>query len=160
MGAQLTSVTSSGTLDSSVVLPVNGYTQTVSAATLATVDFNTSTTPAENTSLTPGNDITVWQNTVTIGTRAVTLKSFQLQNIGSIAKTDVANLRLYVDGVQTGTASSIGANNIVTWDLSAAPLRLETGGRVVKVVGDVVRGSSLTFKFSLRRVDARAPWSA
>jgi len=151
VGAQLTSVTSSGTLDSSVVLPVNGYTQTVSAATLATVDFNTSTTPAENTSLTPGNDITVWQNTVTIGTRAVTLKSFQLQNIGSIAKTDVANLRLYVDGVQTGTASSIGANNIVTWDLSAAPLRLETGGRVVKVVGDVVRGSSLTFKFSLRR---------
>ncbi|MBI2025633.1 peptidoglycan-binding protein [Candidatus Kaiserbacteria bacterium] len=151
VGAQLTSVTSTGTLDSSVALPISGYTQTVSAATLATVDFNTSTTPAENTALTPGNDITVWQNTVTIGTRAVTLKSFQLQNIGSIANTDVTNLRLYVDGVQTGTAASLGSNNIVAWDLSANPLRLETGGRVVKVVGDVVGGSSLTFKFSLRR---------
>ncbi|MEK7086324.1 MAG: peptidoglycan-binding protein, partial [Patescibacteria group bacterium] len=151
IGAQLVSVTSTGTLDSSVSFPVSGYTQTVSAATLATVDFNGTALPATNTALSPQNDITVWQNTVTIGTRAVTMKSFQLQNIGSIAATDVTNLRLYVDGVQTGTAASINANNIITWDLSAAPLRLETGGRVVKVVGDVVRGSSLTFKFSLRR---------
>lgn len=151
VGAQLVSVTSTGTLDSSVAFPINGYTQTVSSATLATVDYGATTLPAENTALTPANDVTVWQNTVTIGTRAVTLKSFQLQNIGSVAATDVNNLRLYVDGVQTGSAASINANNIVTWDLSAAPLRLETGGRVIKVVGDVVGGSSLTFKLDLRR---------
>ena len=151
VGAQLVSVTSTGTLDSSVVFPVNGYTQTVSSATLATVDFATAFLPATNTALSPQNDTVVWQNTVTIGTRAVTLKSFQLQNIGSIAATDVRNLRLYVDGVQAGVAATIGANNIISWDLSAAPIRLETGGRVVKVVGDVVGGSSLTFKFSLRR---------
>lgn len=151
IGAQLTAVTSTGTLDSSVALPINGATQTVSAATLATVDYGATTLPAENTALSPGNDLTVWTNTVTIGTRAVTLKSFQLQNIGSIAATDVKNLRLYVDGVQVGTASTIDASNVVSWDLSAAPLRLETGGRVMKVVGDVVGGSSLTFKFSLRR---------
>jgi len=151
IGAQLTTVTSTGTLDSSVALPINGATQTVSAATLATVDFGQTTLPAENTSLTPQNDTTVWQNTVTIGTRAVTLKSLQLQNIGSIAATDVRNLRLYVDGVQTGAAATLNANNIVAWDLSANPLRLETGGRVIKVLGDVVGGSSLTFKFDLRR---------
>ena len=150
IGAQLVSVSSTGTLDSSVSFPVNGGTQTVSAATLATVDFATAFLPAANTSLSPANDTTVWQNTVTIGTRAVTLKSFQLQNLGSIAATDVKNLRLYVDGVQTGTAATI-KSNIVSWDLSATPLRLETGGRVIKVVGDVVGGSSLTFRFSLRR---------
>ncbi|MDO8593885.1 MAG: peptidoglycan-binding protein, partial [bacterium] len=155
VGAQLTAVTSTGTLDSSVALPINSATQTVSAATLATVEYGATTLPATNTALTPANDTTVWQNTVTIGTRAVTLKAFQLQNIGSIAATDVNNLRLYVDGVQVGTAAAItlnSANNqIVSWDLSAAPLRLETGGRVIKVVGDVIGGSSLTFKLSLRR---------
>lgn len=151
VGAQLVSVSSTGTLDSSVSLPVNGATQTVSAATLATVDFNSTTLPSAST-VNPQNDYVVWQNTVTVGTRAVTLKSFQLKNIGSIKSADVVNLRLYVDGVQVGTAQSLNdADNTVTWDLSASPLRLETGGRVVKVLGDIVGGSSLTFQLSLRR---------
>ncbi len=154
IGTQLTAVASSGTLDSSVSFPVSGGLQTVSAATLATVDFNTTTLPATNTALTPANDVTVWQNTTTIGTRAVKMTSFQLKNIGSIAKTDINNLRLYVDGVQVGTASTLvtdSAGTTVNWDLSASPKLLETGGRVIKVVGDVVGGSSLTFKLSLQR---------
>src|SRR3989344_5813013 len=152
VGVQLTSVTSSGTLDSSVVLPDNGYTQTVSAATLATADFSSATTPAVNTSLTPQNDQTIWQNTVTIGTRAVTLSSFEIRNLGSIKSTDINNIRLYVDGVQTGGVATINSvDNTVSWDLSAKPLRLETGSRIVKAVGDVIGGSSLTFQFSLRR---------
>ncbi len=153
VGAQLTAVTSSGTLDSSVSFPVSGGTQTVSAATLATVDFANTALPAL-ASVSPANDVTVWQNTVTISTRAVTLSSFQLKNIGSIAKTDINNLRLYVDGVQVGTASTLMTDSqgtTVNWDLSASPKRLETGGRVIKVVGDVVGGSSLTFKLSLQR---------
>ncbi|MFA5996107.1 MAG: peptidoglycan-binding protein [Candidatus Paceibacterota bacterium] len=151
VGAQLVSVTSTGTLDSSVSFPVNGYTQTVSAATLATVDFNNSTLPSAAT-VNPQNDYVVWQNTVTIGTRAVKMSSFQLRNVGSIKSTDINNLRLYVDGVQTGSAATISSvDSTVTWDLSAAPLTLQTGGRVVKVVGDIVGGSNSTFQFSLRR---------
>ena len=152
VGVQLTAVTSNGTLDSSVAFPVNGYTQTVSAATLATADFASATTPAVNTSLTPQNDQTIWQNTVTIGTRAVTLSSFEIRNLGSIKSTDINNIRLYVDGVQTGGVATINSvDNTVSWDLSAKPLRLETGSRIVKAVGDVIGGSSLTFQFSLRR---------
>lgn len=151
VGVQLVSVASTGTLDSSVSFPVNGYTQTVSAATLATVDFGGTTLPSA-TSVNPQNDYVVWQNTVTIGTRAVKLTSFQLRNIGSIKNSDISNLRLYVDGVQTGTAATLGgADNTVTWDLSASPLTLQTGGRVVKVTGDIVGGSNSTFMLSLRR---------
>ena len=150
IGAQLVSVASNGTLDSSVVFPVNSYTQTVSAATLSTVDFNTSTLPTAST-LDPQADYTVWQNTTTIGTRAVTLRSFALKNIGSIQSGDVINYRLYVDGVMVGSAvPALDANNMVTFDLSAAPVRLETGGRVIKVVADVVKGASRTFAMSLR----------
>ena len=151
VGVQLVSVTSTGTLDSSVSFPVNGYTQSVSAATLATVDFNTTTLPSSS-SVNPQNDYVVWQNSVTIGTRAVKMSSFQLRNVGSIKNTDINNLRLYVDGVQAGSAATISSvDSTVTWDLSAAPLTLQTGGRVVKVVGDIVGGSNSTFQFSLRR---------
>jgi|CXWL01.1.fsa_nt_gi hypothetical protein len=151
VGVQLTAVTSTGTLDSSVSFPVSGAAQTVSAATLATVDFNTTTLPSSS-SVNPQNDYVVWQNTVTVGTRAVKLTSFQLRNIGSIKNSDISNLRLYVDGVQAGTAATLGGtDNTVTWDLSASPLTLQTGGRVIKVMGDIVGGSNSTFMLSLRR---------
>ena len=151
VGVSLVSVASTGTLDSSVSFPVNGYTQTVSAATLATVDFGSTTLPSA-TSVNPQNDYVVWQNTVTIGVRTVKLSSFQLRNVGSIKNSDINNLRLYVDGVQTGGAATLGGNdNTVTWDLSASPLTLQTGGRVIKVLGDIVGGSNSTFQLSLRR---------
>ncbi len=153
VGVQLTSVSSSGLLDTSVVLPISGTALLVSSATLATVDFGATTLPAVNASLTPANDVVLWQNTATVGTRAVNLTSFQLRNLGSIAVTDIRNLRLFVDGVQVGAAVAnltVGETS-VSWDLSAAPKRLESGGRVIKVVGDVVGGSSLTVQLSLRR---------
>ncbi|MBI5457533.1 peptidoglycan-binding protein [Candidatus Kaiserbacteria bacterium] len=158
VGVQLTSVSASGLLDSSVVLPITGSALLVSSATLATVDFASGTTPGTNTNLTPANDVVVWQNVATIGTRAVNLTSFQLRNLGSIGLNDVRNLRLYVDGVQVGQAvpNLVAGETSVAWDLTATPKRLESGGRTIKVVGDVVGGSSLTMQFSLRRAaDAR-----
>ncbi len=151
IGAQLVSVASSGTLDSSVSFPVNGGLQTVSSATLATVDFNSTTLPSAST-VNPENDYTVWQNTTTVSTRAVKLGALQLRNIGSIDRDDVRNFRLYVDGTQVGTAvAQIATDDTVTFDLSASPIRLETGGRVIKVLADIVGGSNSTFQFSLRR---------
>jgi hypothetical protein len=150
IGVKLVSANSTGTLDGSVSFPVMGGLQSVSAATLATVDFNATTLPGATT-LDPQADYTVWQNTVTVGTRAVTMKSFALKLIGSAQSGDVVNYRLYVDGVMAGSAvAKFDTNNMVTFDLSAAPVRLETGGRVVKVVADVVGGASRTFNMSLR----------
>ena len=156
VGVQLVSVASTGTLDSSVSFPINGYTQTVSAATLATANFNSTTNPAVST-ISAQNDYTVWSNSTTISTRAVNLESFQLRNIGSIDRSDIKNFRLYVKGVQVGSAvASIASDDTVTFDLSASPLRIETGTAEIKVVGDIISGSGSTFQFSLRRAsDAR-----
>ena len=151
VGAQLTAVASSGTLDSSVALPISGGLQTVSAATLATADWGGTTLPS-GSSVNPQDDYTVWQNTGTISTRAVNLTSFQLRNIGSIDRGAITNFRLYADGVQIGsTVQDIASDDTITFDLSAAPVRLETGGRVIKVVGNIVGGSNDTFQMSLRR---------
>ncbi|MEK7604446.1 MAG: peptidoglycan-binding domain-containing protein [Patescibacteria group bacterium] len=150
IGASLVAVTSSGTLDGSVSFPIMGGLQTISAATLANVDLGVTTLPSAST-VDPQSDYTVWQNTVTVGTRAVLLKSFALRNIGSVQGGDVVNYRLYVDGVSVGqTVNRFDGNNMVTFDLSANPVRLETGGRVMKVVADVVGGASRTFQMSLR----------
>ena len=156
VGVQLTAVTSTGTLDSSVSFPVNGYTQTVSAATLATVDFNTTTNPAVTTAAAQ-NDYTVWSNSTTIGTRAVKLESLQLRNIGSVDRTSIQNFRLYVKGVMVGSAvASIASDDTITFNLSASPVRIETGTAEIKIVGDIISGSGNTFQFSLRRAsDAR-----
>ncbi len=156
IGAQLVSVASSGTLDSSASFPINGYTQTVSAATLATADFNATTNPAVTT-ISAQNDYTVWSNSTTISTRAVNLESFQLRNIGSIDRSSIQNFRLYVKGVQVGSAvASIASDDTITFDFSASPLRIETGTAEIKVVGDIISGSGNTFQFSLRRAsDAR-----
>jgi len=150
IGVSLVSVSSNGTLDSSVSFPVVGGLQTISAATLGTVALNTTTLPSAST-VDPQADYTVWQNTMTIGTRAVLFKSFALKLIGSAQKGDLINFRLYIDGVQAGsTIAAVDSNNMVTFDLSANPVRLETGGRVVKVVADIVNGASRTFQMSLR----------
>ncbi len=156
IGVSLVSVSSSGTLDSSVSFPINGYTQTVSAATLATADFNATTNPAVAT-VAAQNDYTVWSNSTTIGTRAVKLESFQLRNIGSVDRTAIQNFRLYVRGVMVGSAvAAIASDDTVTFDLSASPFRIETGTAEIKVVADIIAGSGSTFLFSLRRAsDAR-----
>src|SRR3989338_6981702 len=99
IGVKLVAVASSGTLDSSVSFPISGGLQTVSAATLATVDFNTTTLPSATT-VDPQADYVVFQNTTTIGTRAVLLKSFQLRNIGSVLSGDLINFPLYIYRVQ------------------------------------------------------------
>lgn len=147
VGVALAGVTSNGTL--STTLPLNGGYLNIASATLATVDFGSSTTPSAST-IDPQNDYTVWQNTVTISTRAINLKALTLRNIGSITSNDLINFRLYVDGTLVSTVASLDANGYVTFDLSASPKKLETGGRIVKVVADIVGGSTRTFMMSLR----------
>jgi hypothetical protein len=150
IGVQLVSVGATGTLDTGTSFPINSFTQTISAATLATADFNATTLPAGG-AIDPQADATVWQNTLTVNTRSVYLKTFALRNTGSIQNADVRNFRLFIDGVQAGNAvASLDANNIVTFDLSANPVTLQTGGRVIKVLADIVGGASRTFDFSLR----------
>lgn len=150
VGVQLVSVASSGTLDTGTVFPINGFTQTISAATLASVSFSTGVTPT-TANIDPQGDLTVWQDTVNVNTRAVWLKGFALREIGSILPGDVNNFRLYVDGVQVGSAvATMDNNNMVTFDLGANPVNLNTGGRVIKVLANVVGGSSRNFSYSLR----------
>jgi hypothetical protein len=149
LGVQLVSVGANVPVLGS--FPISGNPLSIASATMATVDFNSSTLPASAVTIEPQDGYTVWQNTVSISTRAVDLKSISFRQTGSIQTSDVRNFKLFVDGVQVGsTVAAIDSNNYVTFDL-ASPIRLQTGGRVVKLVADVVGGSTKNFIFQLRQ---------
>ena len=141
VGVKLASVTA-GTTASAV--SVSGNIHSIATATLAGVALSAAT-GSGNTD--PGKDINVWQGTVTVGTRDVTLNRVALRQVGSIIPTDVNNFRLFVDGVQVAQTQSLDANGYVTFSPNTV---IKTGARTVKVMADIIGGSGRTVQFSLR----------
>lgn len=132
--------------------PVSGNIHSIADGSLATVSFNTTTNPASAADVDPQDEFTMWDNTVTVGTRAVSLSSITFRQIGSIESKDIKNFKLYIKGVQVGTTvEALDANGNVTFDLSAAPLKLESGSPQFKVLANIVGGSSRTTSLSLRK---------
>lgn len=126
-----------------VVSGVNGPVLPIAAADLATAYFGsvTPTTTNMNAGTTGG---TVWSSTLNVGTRAVNLSSFTFKMVGSAPVDALANVKLYVDGVQFANASAFSANGYVTF-YSASPLALTTGSHTFDVRADIVKGSSRSF---------------
>ncbi len=150
VGVSLASIEASAPVSGS--FPISGNTHTIASATLAGVDFNTTTTPSANTSLEPQDEYVMWQNTVSVSTRSAFINSFSLRMIGSAQTADLGNFKLYVGGVQVGnTVAQLDSDGFVTFDLSTSPVELKAGNRIIKMVGDVIGGSSRNFKFSLRQ---------
>ncbi len=151
IGVSLVSVSSTGTLDSSVSFPIMGGYQTISAANLATVNYGSPVTPS-STTISPQNDFPVWQDNISVSTNPVKLSSMHFTNLGSIDSANLVNLRLYVDGVQVGSAVPVmGADRTVTFDLSANPVLLSTQSHVVKVLANITGGANRTIVFSVQR---------
>ncbi|MDE2173112.1 MAG: peptidoglycan-binding protein [Patescibacteria group bacterium] len=153
IGVSLVSVSSSGTLDSSVSFPIMSGYQTVSAATMATVNYAVNPTPSAATTISPSNDYPVWQDTITVSTNPVKLSSIKFTNLGSIDSQYLTTLRLYIDGVQVGnTVASMSGSRSVTFDLSAAPVTLSTQSHIMKVLANIgAGGASRTIQMSVQR---------
>lgn len=148
VGTQLTGVTASAPLDASVVLPISGNLHLISNASIATATWGAAT--PSNVTFAPANEITVFQATLTQNTRAAWLHSVQFENRGTTKDSDFANFKLYIKGVQVGTVQQIASDKVV-FDLTANPVKLETGGNEIRLVGDVLGTSGKNFDFQIRR---------
>ncbi|QQS23064.1 hypothetical protein IPM19_00645 [bacterium] len=127
-----------------IVMP-SGAIHTIATATLATVAVGV---PTSTTTTDPGNDVNVWQSDFSVGTRDVVLNRIALRQIESINSADIRNFRLYVDGVQVSAVGNLDANGYVTF--GGFSKTLTTGSRQIKVLADVIGGSSRNIKMSLR----------
>jgi len=157
VGMQVISSADVSTNASSVkgTFPITGNLMTLATGTLAGVEWNATTTPSA-ADVDPQDGYTVFQNSVIVTTRAVDMTRISFRKTGSVSNTDLQNFKLYVDGVQVGSTMQLVADSLdqsyVTFDLSGAPKRLEAGTRVVKVLADIIGGSSLTFTMHLWNV--------
>ena len=129
--------------------PLTGNLMSVVTATdLATVVAGTVTSSGNVNAGTM--NATLWSAPLTISNKAVNLKYVSFRQIGSVASDAIQNLKLYVDGTQVGSASSVNSDNRVNFDLSAAPYLLSTGNRTVELRGDIIKGSNTNFSFSIQ----------
>jgi len=157
VGVQIIAATDVTTNASSVkgTFPVAGNLFTIAdGSNLATVyaaDTTGTTNPAA-ASIDPQNDYALWYDNFIVGTRAVYLHRISFKVGGSVDRQkDVQNFRLLVSGVQQGSAiMKADANDYVTFDFTANPVKIEAGTREIKVLADIIGGSNKNVYLSLR----------
>jgi hypothetical protein len=98
-------------------------------------------------------DDLVGQMTVQAGNNPVKVTALNFTNVGSVTPSYIQNLKLMDGSVQLGaTISSLGTNNIATFDLSGAPLMLTSGqSAVLSLYADITGGVNRSFQFSIQQ---------
>jgi hypothetical protein len=152
IAVSLTSFTA-GTTANTVTL--SGNTMSVaSGSTLASAAFLAANT-ATGTSVQSGAaSFEFWNQSVQINTRSLWLKGANFRMVGSAPSDAISNIKLYVDGVDTGkvaTVTSITGSNYAVFDFMSAPIALTTGSHTLSLRGNVDKGSSRTVQFSLQQ---------
>lgn len=139
------SVTAAGTF------PLNGNTFTVTTVTspsIASLTIASSSIGTQITAGTQNNIVGAWQ--FTVANSAVKLGNINFRVIGSATKSDIKNVKLYVNSSQVGTTlASVASDGTAYFDLSSTLPRLNTGTNNVQVYADVMGSASYSFQFEI-----------
>ncbi|MDD4333071.1 MAG: hypothetical protein PHT51_03070, partial [Patescibacteria group bacterium] len=94
----------------------------------------------------------LWSVNVTADAQNMQIKYLKFTMVGTIATTDIDNIRLEVAGVQVGSAVAMGSDKTVVFDLSSAPITINSGvTKAIALRGDMKGGSGRVFKFTVQR---------
>lgn len=96
----------------------------------------------------------VWSAPVQVNTRAIWLKGANFRIVGSAPIDALANVQLFVDGVNAGANATMGTitgSNYAMFNFAASPVSLTTGTHTLSVRADIVKGSSYTVQVSLQQ---------
>jgi len=131
--------------------PLNGNTQTVTTVSNPSISTLSITSSSVGNSVFAGSQgVLVSQWSLSTGNSAVDLKGITFRVIGSANKTDVKNVKLFVNGTQVGpTLAQVNSDGTAHFDLSASPARINTGSGNLQVFADVTGSPSFTFAFQL-----------
>lgn len=140
-----TSVSTVNVMGKTMAFGVSG-----SAAT-ATLSSNTVSSASVNAGT---SSYSFWSAPLQVNTRAVQLHSAAFRMIGSAPADALSNIKLFVNGVDTGKSASVmmmnGANYAV-FDFASMPLNIATGNNTLEVRANIEKGSSRTIQFSLQQ---------
>jgi len=95
---------------------------------------------------------TFWTDSLQINTRAVLLKTANFKMIGSAPTDALSNIKLFIDGVDSGkvaTIAAINGSNYAMFDLTSAPLTLTTGSHTIDVRANIEKGTNRTIQLSV-----------
>lgn len=132
----------------------NLFTVASGTGVLASASFTAANTVVAASVNAGTTGYTFWSAPLQINTRTVWLKSANFRMVGSAPSDALANIKLFVDGVDTtlvGTVVSIQGSNYVLFNASAAPVSLTTGSHTLDVRADIQKGSSRTVQFSVQQ---------
>jgi hypothetical protein len=150
VGVAMKSVTLAGSA-ATMITGVNGPLFAIASASTAGVTFTGSNT-VSNANVNAGTlNYNVWGGSFSVATRAVGLKGLTFKMIGSAPVGALANVKLYLDGVQSGMATANPAGLLV-FDMNANPKLMSTGGHTVELRADVVGGANRNFYVSVENV--------
>jgi hypothetical protein len=131
--------------------PINGNLMSVTnVGDLATVKAD-SVIPTSDTTVDAGTmQSTLWSSKLTVSQKAVKLSYVSFKQIGSVPADAIQNIKLFVNGTQAGSTASIGSDGRVNFDLTSAPILMNTGASTVELRGDVVKGSNYNYIFAIQ----------
>ncbi|PIR56956.1 MAG: hypothetical protein COU72_03475 [Parcubacteria group bacterium CG10_big_fil_rev_8_21_14_0_10_41_35] len=130
---------------------VQGNYFTLVSGALATGVFTAGTTVAGTVDA-GTTSFTAWSTNLQVNTRLLKMNSLALNVIGSAPSDALENVKLFIDGVDSGVTakmSTIQDSNYFTFDFTSAPVTLTTGSHTLDVRVDVVKGSNRTAQFKL-----------
>ncbi len=152
MASDVTAIDATGTVVSpSGVFPLNGNTFTVTSVSNPSIASLTIASSSIGTTVYAGstNVITgAWS--FTGSNSKIWLKGINFKVIGSANKSDLQNVKLYVNGSQVGqTLPSVAADGTAYFDLSAAPATINTGANNIQLYADVMGSPNYDFQFEI-----------
>lgn len=151
MAFQLESVTTKNSATVSGTLPVSGNVMTTASVTdLGYTTITNGNVPTSAQTVNPGEkDFEVYKINLAASDQDMQLEYLKLTLLGSVNAADLANLKLTKGGTTLATGS-LNADRELVFDLSSAPYVIKKGENpTFSVRGDVVNGSTRTFRFSV-----------
>lgn len=147
----LTGYTANGTTTSASVA---GNTFMIVTGHPATADLSANTVTGSPNVNAGTSQYTFWSVPIQVNIRTLLMKGMSLKMIGSAPTDALSNVRMFVDGVDTGKVAVVTTANgssYETFDLASAPLSLTTGSHTIDVRGDIQKGTNRTLELSLQQ---------
>jgi hypothetical protein len=146
----LTEYTANGT---ATTANVQGNTFSVVTGSAATAYMTTNTASSTADVNAGTTQYTMWSDTIQVNTRTIQLKGMNFKMIGSAPTNALANIRLFVDGVDSGVVATVAAiqgSNYAMFNF-ATPISLTTGTHTIDVRADIETGANRTIQLSVQQ---------